>query len=157
MAWRFQNKSHISSKRIDHCLTAIAASRARSNSSGTNRYNKPRLAALPRADSWGAPELARFAGKTLPSHTPKILFIWSLLHSHTGHMPVQRRGEAVGNLWADPSCPLDWLLRFRNDVGWESLSWAITQREQTILWELSTYCGNMEWLWVSRCKLPMER
>src|SRR5260370_11538960 len=55
-------------------------------------------------------------GKTLPSHTPKILFIWSLLHSHTGHMPVQRRGEAVGNLWADPSCPLDRLLRFRNDV-----------------------------------------
>src|SRR6266481_2246137 len=103
MALRFQNKSHISSKRIDHCLTAIAASRARSNSSGTNRYNKPRLAVLPLADSLGEPELVRFAGKTLPSHTPKILFIWSLLHSDTGHMPVQRRGEAVGNL-CRPSC-----------------------------------------------------
>ncbi len=34
-------------------------------------------------------------------------------------MPVQRRGEAVGNLWADPSCPLDRLLRFRNDVVFE--------------------------------------
>ena len=35
---------------------------------------------------------------------------------------AQGRGEAVGNLWADRPCPLDWLLRFRNDVGSESLS-----------------------------------
>ncbi len=35
------------------------------------------------------------------------------------HMPVQGRGEAVGNLWADRLPPLDWLLRFRNDVGSE--------------------------------------
>jgi hypothetical protein len=32
------------------------------------------------------------------------------------HMPAQGRGEAVGNLWADHPAPLDWLLRFRNDV-----------------------------------------
>jgi len=31
-------------------------------------------------------------------------------------MPTQGRGEAVGNLWADRPTPLDWLLRFRNDV-----------------------------------------
>ncbi len=32
------------------------------------------------------------------------------------HMPAQGRGEAVGNLWAYHPAPLDWLLRFRNDV-----------------------------------------
>ena len=32
------------------------------------------------------------------------------------HMPAQGRGEAVGNLWADHPAPLDWLLRFCNDV-----------------------------------------
>ena len=32
------------------------------------------------------------------------------------HMPAQGRGEPVGNLWADHPAPLDWLLRFRNDV-----------------------------------------
>src|SRR5229473_7042369 len=37
-------------------------------------------------------------------------------------MPVQGRGEAVGNLWADRPAPLDWLFRFRNDVVSESLS-----------------------------------
>ena len=34
-----------------------------------------------------------------------------------GNMPMQGRGEAVGNLWADHPAPLDWLLRFRNDVA----------------------------------------
>jgi len=53
----------------------MAASRERSNSSGTNRYNKPHLVALLLTDSLGAPERAQFAGKTLPSRTPKILFI----------------------------------------------------------------------------------
>ena len=61
-----------------HCLTAIAASRGRSSSNGTNRYNKPHLAVLPLVDSLGEPELARFAGKTPPSHTPKILVIVQL-------------------------------------------------------------------------------
>ena len=37
------------------------------------------------------------------------------------HMPVQGRGEAVGNLWADRPAPLDWLLHFRDDVDSESL------------------------------------
>jgi len=37
------------------------------------------------------------------------------------HMAVQGRGETVGNLWADRRTPLDWLLRFRNDVGSESV------------------------------------
>src|SRR5258707_37314 len=61
---------------------------------------------------------------------------WSLLHSHKQSeksraetasmirvtMPAQGRGEAVGNLWADRPFPLDWPLRFRNDVVSESLS-----------------------------------
>ena len=37
------------------------------------------------------------------------------------HMAVQGHGEAVGNLWADRPTPLDWLLRFRNDVDSESV------------------------------------
>ena len=38
------------------------------------------------------------------------------------HMAVQGRGEAVGNLWAERPTRRDWLLRFRNAVGSESLS-----------------------------------
>ncbi len=37
------------------------------------------------------------------------------------HMAGQGRGETVGNLWADRPTPLDWLPRFRNDVGSESV------------------------------------
>lgn len=35
------------------------------------------------------------------------------------------RGEAVGNLWVNGTCPLDWPLCFRDDVIAESLLWAI--------------------------------
>jgi len=37
-------------------------------------------------------------------------------------LPVQGRGEAVGNLWANHPAPLDLLFRFRNDVASECLS-----------------------------------
>ncbi len=36
-------------------------------------------------------------------------------------MQVQKCGEAVGNLRADRPCPLDWLLCFRDDVGFGGL------------------------------------
>jgi len=36
------------------------------------------------------------------------------------------RGEPVGNLWVNGTCPLDWPLRFRDDVIAEGLSWTIT-------------------------------
>ena len=35
------------------------------------------------------------------------------------------RGEAVGNLWANGKCPLDWPVCFRDDVIAEGLSWPI--------------------------------
>src|SRR3977135_617782 len=52
----------------------------------------------------------------------KFFLFWSLLHSHTGHMPVQRHGETVGTCGQTVLPPLDWPLHFRNDVVSESLS-----------------------------------
>jgi len=64
-------------------------------SEGEGETLKPQiLNSLPLADSLGTPELARFAGKTLPSHTPKIP-LSGATSLHTGHMPTQGRGEAV--------------------------------------------------------------
>lgn len=46
---------------------------------------------------------------------------------------MQKRGEAVGNLWRDRPRPLDWLVRFRNDVGSEFVVSSFAERADDIV------------------------
>jgi hypothetical protein len=48
-------------------------------------------------------------------------------------MQVQKCGEAVTNLWTDRPCPLDWFLRFRNDVGAEFVVSSFAERTDDIV------------------------